>query len=135
MPDPTPTTPAAETATTPPAPALPTQPTPAISEPLKQELQSAKGSLWSKLLIWIVGIIGVIGAVVGLVFLFKGKGPIKGSQEAIQKAKDQSAKADLEEKIKVAEAKGAEKAVIDKLKEIKEMDDEDKRLEELNKLL
>jgi len=77
----------------------------------------------------------MIGAVIGLVFLLKGKGPVKGVKEAVQKSKTESAKADMDEKIKVAEAKGAEKKVIDKLKEIKEIDDEVKRLEELNKLL
>jgi len=108
---------------------------PKVEEDLKKDLQKAKGSLWKKILIWGVGILMMIGAVIGLVFLLKGKGPVKGVKEAVQKAKAESAKADMEEKIKVAEAKGAEKAVVDKLKEIKEIDDETKRLEELNNLL
>ena len=106
--------------------------TPKVDEDLKKELQAAKGSIWKKVLIWGAGI---LGAVIGLVFLLKGKGPVQGVKEAVQKSKTESAKADMDEKIKVAEAKGAEKQVIEKLKEIKEIDDEVKRLEELNKLL
>lgn len=108
---------------------------PKIDDKLKKELQDAKGSIWKKVLIWGAGILAMIGAIIGLVFLLKGKGPVQGVKEAVQKSKTESAKADMEEKIKVAEAKGAEKQVIDKLKEIKEIDDETKRLEELNKLL
>lgn len=109
--------------------------TPQVSEALKKDLQDAKGSLWKKVLIWGAGILAMIGAVVGIVFLLKGKGPVTGVKEAVQKSKTESAKADMDEKIKVAEAKGAEKAVIAKLKEIKEIDDADTRLEELNRLL
>jgi len=109
--------------------------TPVVGEDLKKDLQKAKGALWKKVLIWGAGILAMIGAVVGIIFLLKGKGPVEGVKEAVQKSKTESAKADMEEKIKVAEAKGAEKEVVDKLKEIKEMDDEDKRLEELNNLL
>jgi hypothetical protein len=112
-----------------------TESTPQIDPALKKELQDAKGSIWKKVLIWGAGILAIIGAVIGIVFLLKGKGPVKGVKEAVQKAKTESAKADMEEKIKVAEAQGAEKKVIEKLEEIKEMDDEVKRLEELNKLL
>lgn len=108
---------------------------PQISDDFKKELQNAKGALWKKVLIWGAGILAMIGAVVGIVFLLKGKGPVTGVKEAVQKSKTESAKADMDEKIKVAEAKGAEKAVVDKLKEIRELDDEDKRLEELNSLL
>lgn len=108
---------------------------PKVDEDLKKELQKAKGSIWKKVLIWGAGILAMIGAVIGLVFLLKGKGPVKGVKEAVQKSKLESAKADMEEKIKVAEAKGAEKKVVEKLKEIKEIDDEVKQLEELNKLL
>ena len=108
---------------------------PKMDDDLKKELQQAKGSLWKKILIWGAGILGIVGAVIGIVYLLKGKGPVTGVKEAVQKSKTESAKADIEEKIKVAEAKGAEKEVVAKLKEIKEMDDEDKRFEELNNLL
>jgi len=113
----------------------PEKDTPKVDEDLKKDLKEATGSLWKKVLIWGAAILAMIGAVVGIIFLLKGKGPVTGVKEAVQTAKTESAKADMEEKIKVAEAKGAEKAVIDKLKEIKEIDNEDKRLEELNNLL
>jgi len=106
-----------------------------INDDLKKDLQDATGSIWKKVLIWGAGILAIIGAIIGLVYLLKGKGPVTGVKEAVQQAKAESAKADMEEKIKVAEAKGAEQKVVDKLKEIKEIDDETKRLEELNKLL
>ena len=113
--------------------------TPKVSDELKKELKNATGSTLKKTLLWVVGIIVAIGAAVagvfGVLYLLKGKGPVKGVQDVIQKTKNETAKADIEEKIKVAEAKNAEKAVIDKLKEIKEIDDATKQLEELNKLL
>lgn len=115
----------------------PTQPQ--VPEELKKELANAKTAWWKKALYWTIGIITAVGAfaagLVGLLYILKGKGPMTGAKEAIQKSKTEIAKSDLEEKIKVAEAKNAEQAVVEKLKEIKEMDDEDKRLEELNKLL
>ena len=113
--------------------------TPKLSEELKKELKNATGSTLKKTLLWVVGIITAIGVAIagvfGILYILKGKGPVKGVQDVIQKTKNETAKADIEEKIKVAEAKNAEKAVIDKLKEIKEIDDETKQLEELNKLL
>jgi len=113
--------------------------TPKVSEELKQDLKNAAGSTGKKILLWVVGIITAIGAAVagifGILYILKGKGPVKGVQDVIQKTKHETAKADIEEKIKVAEAKNAEKEVVDKLKEIKEIDDEQERLEELNKLL
>jgi len=106
-----------------------------MDDALKKDISDAQGSIWKKVLIWGAGILAIIGAVVGIIFLLKGKGPVTGVKEAVQTAKTESAKADMEEKIKVAEAKGAETAVIEKLKEIKDITDEDKRLEELNNLL
>jgi len=135
MPEDPHTTPTVPIKPQPPAPEPEKKDPPKIDEDLKKELKNAKGSLWQKVLIWGAGILAMIGAVVGIVFLLKGKGPITGVKEAVQKSKTESAKADIEEKIKVAEAKGAEKAVVDKLHEIKKIDDEDKRLEELNNLL
>jgi hypothetical protein len=112
---------------------------PQVSEELKKELSKAKTSWWKKALYWTIGIIVAVGAfaagLIGLLYILKGKGPMTGAKEAIQKSRAEIAKSDLEEKIKVAEAKNAEAAVVEKLKKIKEMDDEDKRLEELNKLL
>ena len=113
--------------------------TPKVNAELKEELKNTTSSTFKKVILWIVGIIAVLGAAVagvfGILYLLKGKGPVQGVKDAIQKTKTESAKADIEEKIKVAEAKNAEKEVIDKLKEIKEIDDEMQRLEELNKLL
>jgi len=113
--------------------------TPKVSAELKEELKNTTSSTFKKVILWIVGIIAVLGAAVagvfGILYLLKGKGPVQGVKDAIQKTKTESAKADIEEKIKVAEAKNAEKEVVDKLKEIKEIDDDKKRLEELNKLL
>jgi len=113
--------------------------TPKVSEELKQDLKKATGSTGKKVLLWVVGIITAIGAAVagvfGILYLLKGKGPVKGVKDVIAKTKHETAKADIEEKIKVAEAKKAEEAVVKKLEEIKEIDDEQERLEELNKLL
>ncbi len=112
-----------------------TQEQPKIDESLKKDLKKAKSSVWKKVLLWGGGILAIIGALVGILYLLKGKGPVTGTKEAVQKTKNEISKADVEEKIKVAKAKEAEAAVVKKLEEIKEIDDELKRLEELNKLL
>jgi len=108
---------------------------PKLDEDLKKDLKKAKSSVWKKVLIWGGGILAIIGALIGILYLLKGKGPISGVKEAVQKSKNEVSKADMDEKIKVAKAKEAEEAVVKKLEEIKEIDDEVKRLEELNKLL
>ncbi len=130
----------------PPAPPVPTEDstsvTPKIEQPkLSQEtkaaVQKAAGGMGTKVVIWIVGIFSLLAGLVGLIYIFKGKGngPVNASKAAVTKAKAESSKADLEAKIKVAEAKSDEKEVLAKLKEIKEMDDEDARLDALNAML
>jgi F0F1-type ATP synthase membrane subunit b/b' len=106
-----------------------------VSPEVQEAIKNAKGSMGKKVLFWVLGIFGVLAAVVGIIFVLKGKGPVKGVKEAINKTKTEIAKADMDAKIKAAEAKGAEKQTLDKLKEIKEIEDEKTRLEELNKLL
>lgn len=112
---------------------------PELSQELKDELKKATGSATKKAAWWAAGVIGVFLAlvlgIVGILFVLKKKGPLAAVDAVIKKTKTELAKSDMDEKIKVAEAKGAEKVVIDKLKEIKEIDDEKQRLEELNALL
>lgn len=106
-----------------------------IPPDLKKALAEKTGSVGKKILWWVLGILGVIGALVGIVCLLKMKGPLSAAEDVIKTSKAEIAKSDIEAKIKLAEAKNAEKKVVDKLKEIKEIDDEVKALEELNKLL
>lgn len=112
---------------------------PELSQELKDELKKTTAAASKKAAWWAFGVIGVFVAlvlgIIGVLFILKKKGPLEAVDNVIQKSKTEIAKSEMDEKIKVAEAKGAEKAVIDKLKEIKEIDDEKKRLEELNELL
>ena len=91
-----------------------------------------------KIIWWVLGVLGAILAlgfgVTGILYLLKRKGPLAAAEGVINKSKSEIHKADIEAKIKVAEAAEAEKKVVDKLKEIKEMDDEDKALDELQKI-
>jgi nucleotide-binding universal stress UspA family protein len=84
---------------------------------------------------WTLAALGVIGVIVLLVFLFRKKSPKEQVNEVINKAKAQIQKAEIDEKIKVAEARGEEKAVVDRLKEIKKLDDAHEQAKELEKLL
>lgn len=102
----------------------------------KSDLKDVKSSLWKKVLYWVLGIVAAIGAFIGLIFLLKGKDNAKdAAQRHIDRAKAQIAEADLEAKIKEAEAQKEEKAVIDKLKELRKIEDEHERAKELAKLL
>ncbi len=117
------------------ATAEPTKAEPVISDELKEELKKATGSVWKKVLWWVIGVLGVLGALLGIVAILKGKGPLSAAEEVIKDTKTNIRAADLDAKIKAAEAKGAEKAIIDKLKAIKEMKNEDEALKELAKIL
>jgi hypothetical protein len=134
MPDTTETT---APAAPPPVPADPATPatTPVLTDAQKQQLVNASGPIWKKVLWWVLGILGVIGGAIGILYVLKGKTPTTAVKESVASTKAEIAKSDLEAKIKVAEAAKMEQQVIDKLKEIKEIPDEKKRLDELNKLL
>jgi hypothetical protein len=106
-----------------------------ISDALKEKLAKAKTPVWKKVLWWTLGGLLVILSVIGVLYVWRRKGPVEGVKVSVEQVKQEISKSDLEAKIKVAEAEKAEQAVIDKLKEIKEIDDEKRRLEELNKLL
>jgi len=109
-------------------------PKPALSEDVKEEVKNASGSVVTKILWWVVGIFGVLGSVLGIVALLKRKGPLSAAKEVIAKTESELVKADIEAKKKVAEAKGAEKAVLDELDRIKKIEDPDKALGELENL-
>jgi uncharacterized membrane protein YvbJ len=98
-------------------------------------LKSVKSPVWKRILWWTLAAFGVIGVIVLLVFLFRKKSPKEQVNEVINKAKAQIQKSEIEEKIKVAEARGEEKAVVDRLKEIRNIDDAHEQAKELEKLL
>jgi hypothetical protein len=107
----------------------------ALTDEQKKKLAEATGPIWKTVLWWVLGFFGVLAGAIGLLYVLKGKGPVNAVKESVQTSKNEIAKSDLDAKIKVAEAENMEKAVIDKLKEIKEIPDEKKRLDELTKLL
>lgn len=108
-----------------------------FSEEAKKAIADAKGSLWKKVLYWALGILGSIGALVGILYLFKGKGngPINGIKNQVKQTKADIAKSDLDAKLAIAESKAKEDETKAKLAEIKEMTNEYEALDELNKLI
>lgn len=100
------------------------------------DLASVQTPVWKKILYWVIGIVAAVGAFIGLIFLLKGGSSAKAAaQKQVDKAKKNIAEADLEAKIKVAEARKEEQAVVEKLKDLRKIDDEYKRAQELAKLL
>jgi len=98
----------------------------------KQRIEKAKAPVWKKILIWsgaILGIITLLG--IAIIMAVRKTGPSEAVASTLRLAKDASAKADIEAKIRKAEALIAEKEVLDKLKEIKEIDDEEERAKRL----
>ncbi len=106
-----------------------------ISDALKIELRKVKGSLWRKIVLGVVGVFLTILAFVGVVALIKKKPPIQAAKDEIKVMNHQIAKVELDAKIEVAKAQGAEEQVIVKLEEIKKIDNKQERLDELAKLL
>lgn len=108
-----------------------------FSKEAKKAISKAGTSLWKKVLYWALGILGAIGAIIGLVYLFKGKGngPIEGTRKQVKQTKQNIARSDLDAKIKVAKHEAKETETREKIKKIEEMDDEWKAMEELNGLI
>jgi hypothetical protein len=106
-----------------------------LSVELKQQLMAAKAPVWKKVLWWCLVVPLVLLGVMGVLYWIRRKGSVVGVKEAVRVVKNEISKSDLEAKIRVAEAARVEQVVIDKLKEIKEIDDEKRRLDELNQLL
>lgn len=108
-----------------------------FTEDAKKAIDQAGTSLWKKVLYWAGGILGALAAVVGILYLFKGKGngPINGVKNQIKSTKTEIAKSDLQAKLEVATAVAKENETKQQLKVIKEMEDEDAAMEELNRLI
>jgi hypothetical protein len=63
--------------------------------------------------------------------VFRKKSPAKATTEIIRQAKKSNMQADLEAKVEVAEARAVEKTVVEELKRIKEIDDEEEQAKRL----
>jgi F420-0:gamma-glutamyl ligase-like protein len=107
---------------------------PSLPENIKEDVKKASSGIATKVLWWVVGIFGVLGSILGIVALLKRKGPLTAAKEVIKKSKSELVKADIEAKKKMAEAKGAEKTVLDELDRIKKIKDPDEALDELEDL-
>ena len=119
---------------------MPDQPTatvitPQLSQELANNLAAAKTPLWKKILWWIGGIIAVVLVIVLLIWIFKRKTPIAAAKEVTDYIKNELFQSDMDAKIKLAQAQGAEEAAIKKLQEIRDEKNQDRAFEELAKLL
>lgn len=98
----------------------------------KQAIKAAKGPSWKKVLLWVgVALLILTAITIILVMVFRKKDPAAATKEIIDQAKAANQRADIDAKIEVARARGAEKEVIDELEKIREVDDEKERLQRL----
>jgi ATP-dependent Zn protease len=107
-----------------------------LTEEQKEKVSNAKGSLPKKALWWLLGIFGVV-LIIGLVlfFVLRKGGPSEAIKQVVNKTKNEVSKADIEAKIKAAEAAGVEKEKIEEIKNTLEIDDVDERRKKLAELL
>lgn len=102
----------------------------------KQAIKEAKGPSWKKVLLWIgIVLVLVTGVTILMVALFRKKSPVAAASDIINQAKQATAKADMEAKIKMAESRAVEDQVVAELKRIQEIDDEEEQAERLAELL
>jgi hypothetical protein len=108
-----------------------------FAEEVKEEVKKTSSSLVKKVALWAVGILGVLGALVGILYLFKGKGngPLNGAKKEIKKTKKKIARSDLEKKAELTKSKAKEAETIKRIEKIKEMEDEEAAIEELLNLI
>lgn len=102
----------------------------------KLAIQKAKASTWKKILIWSVVVLLFCTLVAVLIIVVtKRKSPVAAVNKIVDDAKYQAAKADMDAKIEIAKAKAVEGAVVDELKRIREIKDEEERAKRLAELL
>lgn len=101
----------------------------------KKAVKEAQGSTWKKVLWWCLGILGAFGTIVLLIFIFKKKSPGKAASDVVAKAKQKIDAIDLEAKAQAAEAAKVESATVEKIRNLKDIEDKQKRNEELAALL
>jgi hypothetical protein len=103
-----------------------------VSPEDKQAVKAAKGPSWKKVLLWVgVSLLILTAITVIAVMIWRKKDPAAATKEVIGQAKAASQRADIDAKIKVAEARGVEQDVVDELREIREIEDEKERLQRL----
>jgi len=98
---------------------------------VSSNVKKATGSSWKKALWWCLGILGVVGTITLIICLIRRKGPLTTANEIVNGVKHKIDKIDIEAKVEVAKAEGAEQAVIDKINAAAEIEDERKRLQAL----
>jgi len=102
----------------------------------KLAIQKAKASTWTKILIWSIVVVAFCTIIaVLLIIVLKKKSPVAAATAIVDDAKFQSAKADMDAKIKTAKARAVEAAVIAELRRIREIKDEEERAKRLAELL
>jgi hypothetical protein len=106
-----------------------------MKEDQKKAVEEAKGSRWKKVLYWCLGILGAFGVIVLLIFIFKKKSPGAAASEIVAKAKQKIDAIDIEAKAEAAEAAKVEAVTVEKIRALKDIEDEKKRNEELAALL
>lgn len=85
--------------------------------------------------LWGGGFLALVAAVIGLLFLFKRKGPFSGAQHVVEAVQNTVDKVNLEAKIKAAEAAKVEAGTVAELKAISQIQDRKERLDRLADLM
>jgi uncharacterized membrane protein YvbJ len=113
----------------------PTATEPQLSQELANKIAAVKTPLWKKVLWWTGGILLVVLIIVFFIWLFRWKTPIAAAKEVTDYIKSELFQSDMDAKINLAKAQGAEEAAIKKLQDIRDEKNQDRAFEELAKLL
>jgi hypothetical protein len=99
---------------------------------VKQAVESAKGSWWKKALWWSAGIL-VVGTGIGLLIwaLVKRKDPVTAAKDVAEQIEVKLQAVDADAKASAAQAAGAEKEVVEKVREAAKEKDAFKRAQKL----
>lgn len=113
-----------------------TEPVVEMTAAQKEAVKKATGSAGNKILWWTLGTLGVIIVIVTVVLIFLPKQDDKNTVERIiEKTKQETDKADIEAKVKVAKAEGVAEEQIRELKKTLEIEDANERRAKLADML
>ena len=107
-----------------------------LTQEQKDAISGAKASKGRKILYWVLAVLAILlisAVVVAVILASRGKSNL--AKPIIDKTKRALDRADMDAKIKAAEAAGAEKAALDELDRIKKIEDAHERNKRLAEIL